>query len=206
MRRPNRYAVRTVPRAPLITEAEVFARVLTAIKTIKAMPDGERRFLIAGTKSGWVQTLVEWSDLVAQAEQPKDDVDVRERYHPKRAEISDAIIAGEWFARLAIIPRNVSEHERQMHLYRAGLIKSRLVVDQVILDLWASGWSVFLIGGHSRVRMSEKEVLARFKIIASDLYEIANGTAELSNVDARQRAERDRQARTLADGAAAKAG
>lgn len=206
MRRPNRYAIRSAPRPALIPEAEVFARVLTAIKTLKAMPDRERRFLMAGTKSGWVQTLVEWSDLVAQAEQPKDDFEPREKHHPKRAEISDAIVAGEWFALLAIIPRNVSEHERQLRFYQAGIHKSRLIVDQVILDLWASGWSVFHIGGHSRVRMSEKEVLARFKIIAADLYEIANGTAELANVDARKRAERGRQVRAAANGAAAKAG
>jgi len=206
VRRPNRYAVRTVPRAPLITEAEVFARVLTAIKTIKAMPDGERRFLIAGTKSGWVQTLVEWADLVAQAEQPKDDVEPREVYRPKRAEISDAMIAGEWFALLAIIPRNVSEHERQMRRYSSGLVNSRLVVDQLILDLWASGWPVDYIASHSRVRMSEKEVLARFKIIAADLHGIANGTAELADVDARKRAERGRQARAPANGTAVKVG
>jgi len=202
----TRYAIRPRPRAPVISEDEVFARVLTAIKTLKAMPDRERRFLMAGTKSGWVQTLVEWSDLVAQAELPKDELDVRDRYEPKRAEISDAIIAGEWFARLAIIPRNVSEHDHQMRLYRAGFVKSRLIRDQVILDLWSSGWSTFHIGAHSRIRMSEKEVLARFKIIADDLWKIANGTAELSNVDARKRAERGCQTRAAANGAASKAG
>lgn len=206
MRRPDRYAIRGARRAPMIPEAEVFARVLTAIKTIKAMPDGERRFLMAGTKSGWVQTLVEWADLVAQAEQPKDDVDPREVYRPKRAEISDAMVAGEWFALLAIIPRNVSEHEHQMRRYSAGLVNYRLVVDQLILDLWASGWPVDYIASHSRVRMSEKEVLERFKIIAADLHGIANGTAELSNVDARKRAERGCQTRAAANGSASKAG
>lgn len=78
MRKPRQFtAPRYIPRIP---EDEVFARVLSAIKTIKAMPDAERRFLMAGTKSGWVQTLVEWADLVAQAEQPKDDVEPREVY------------------------------------------------------------------------------------------------------------------------------
>ena len=204
MRRSRTFtAPRYIPRIP---EDEVFARVLSAIRTIKAMPDAERRFLMAGKKSGWVQTLVEWSDLVAQAEQPKDDFEPREKHHPKRAEISDAIVAGEWFALLAIIPRNVSEHERQFRLYQAGIHKSRLIVDQVILDLWASGWPVDYIAAHSRVRMSEKEVLARFKIIAEDLWKIANGTAKLADVHARNRAERHRQARTAANGTAAKVG
>lgn len=170
------------------------------------MPDAERRFLMAGKKSGWVQTLVEWSDLVAQAETPKDDVEPREVYRPRRAEVSDAMIAGEWFANLAIMPRNVSEHERQLRLYAAGVVKSRLVVDQIILDLWASGWPTDYIGSHSRIRMSDKEVLVRFKLIASDLYEIANGTAKLADVHARQRAERSRQARTAGNGTAAKVG
>ena len=40
-------------RVQYISEAEVFSRTLTAIRTLKAMPDRERRFLASGTKAAW---------------------------------------------------------------------------------------------------------------------------------------------------------
>lgn len=189
----TRYAIRPRPRAPVISEDEVFARVVTAIKTLKAMPDRERRFLMAGTKSGWVQTLVEWSDLVAQAELPQDELDVRDRYEPKRAEISDAIIAGEWFAKLAVLLWNVDEFERCLGRYRAGSAKSPQVDDQKILNWYAAGWSLKLIG--ERLGFNEHQIERRLSEIRLALWSIANGRARLADTSARQRERKRDKAR-----------
>lgn len=165
------------PRIPYISEEEVFARTLTAIRTLKAMPDRERRFLLAGTKAAWPATLVEWSDLLAQAEQTPDDIEPREKITPKRSEISDALVAGEWFAKLALLPENVDEFHRVVEGYRAGRLKTPQVEDQRFLTLHSQGWSLKLIG--SRFKLDENQAERRLYEIARNLWRIANQTARI---------------------------
>lgn len=172
-------------RAVVISEDEAFSRTIAAIKTLKAMPDHERRFLMAGTKSGWVQTLVEWSDLVAQAEQTKDDYDPLERYRPKRAEISDALIAGEWFAKLAILPWNIDEFGRCLARYRAGLARTPQVEDQKFITLYAFGFSLKIIG--ERIGLNEQQAERRLLEIRDALSAIANGRARFADIDTIER-------------------
>lgn len=168
------------PRMPYISEAEVFERTLTAIRTLKAMPDRERRFLASGTKAAWPATLVEWSDLLAQAEQTPDDIEPREKINPKRSEISDALVAGEWFAKLALLPENIDEFEKRVEQYRIGKAKSPQVIDQRILTLWAFGWSLRLIG--QRFGWNENQTERRLYEIARNLFRIANKTARFADL------------------------
>lgn len=193
----TRYAIprtaRIARRAAMIPEERVFSRVLTAIRALKALPDKELRFLYAGKKSGWVQTLVEWADLVAQAELPRDDHDARDRWHPTRAEISDAMIAGEWFAKLAVLPENVDEFEKRLGLYRASLARTAQVEDQRILVWVASGLSLKLIG--ERLGRNEHQIERRIAEIRNSLWQIANGTARLADVEARERQRKSDKAR-----------
>lgn len=177
------------PRAPYISEAEVFARTLTAIRTLKAMPDRERRFLASGTKAAWPATLVEWSDLLAQAEQTPDDIEPREKINPKRSEISDALVAGEWFAKLALLPENIDEFEACVERYRIGKVKSPQVDDQRLLTLYSQGWSLKLIG--QRFTMNEHECERRLNEIARNLFRIANKTARYADLYRIQKLSRE---------------
>lgn len=178
------------PRAPYISEADVFARTLTAIRTLKAMPDRERRFLASGTKAAWPATLVEWSDLLAQAEQTPDDIEPRERITPKRAEISDALVAGEWFAKLALLPVNIDEFEKRVEGYRTGVYKSPQVDDQRLLTLYSQGWSLKLIG--QRFGWNDQQCERRFNEIARNLFLIANKTARYADLHRIQSLSRER--------------
>jgi hypothetical protein len=179
----------TVPsRMPYIPEAEVFSRTLTAIRTLKAMPDRERRFLASGTKAAWPATLVEWSDLLAQAEQTPDDIEPREKINPKRSEISDALVAGEWFAKLALLPENIAEFEACVEAYRVGRAKSPQVQDQKILTLYSQGWSLRLIG--QRFGMNEQMLERRLNEISRNLFRIGNKTARYADLHRIQKAKR----------------
>jgi len=178
------------PRTPYISEAEVFSRTLTAIRTLKAMPDRERRFLASGTKAAWPATLVEWSDLLAQAEQTPDDVEPREKINPKRSEISDALVAGEWFAKLALLPENIEEFEQCIEAYRTGMAKTPQVRDQKIVTLYSQGWSLKLIG--QRFGWNENQCERRLFEIARNLWRIGNKTARYADLYRIQKLSRER--------------
>jgi hypothetical protein len=184
------------PRTPYISEAEVFSRTLTAIRTLKAMPDRERRFLASGTKAAWPATLVEWSDLLAQAEQTPDDIEPREKINPKRSEISDALVAGEWFAKLALLPENIDEFEKRVEEYRRGrdaygnIVRSPQVDDQRLLTLYSQGWSLKLIG--QRFGWNENQCERRLFEIARNLHRIANKTARYADLYRIQKLSKER--------------
>lgn len=210
------------PRAPYISEAEVFERTLTAIRTLKAMPDRERRFLASGTKAAWPATLVEWSDLLAREGNdpkkdfkpgvriyrrdipiepfmdivdakgeipPRDDDDRRERDDPTRKEISDSLIAGAWFAKLALLPENIDEFERCVEQYRTGSSKSPQVADQRILTLHAQGWGPRLIG--MKFGLNSDQIEKRIYQISRELFRIANGTARYADLYRIQKLSRE---------------
>lgn len=160
-----------------IDEAEVFSRVLTAIRTLRAMPDQERRFLASGTKAAWPETLVEFSDLVARADGPVESDSIPVRHDPKRTEISDALVAGEWFARLALLHENYADFERRILEFRAGSRPTPQVDDQRFLTWYAQGWSLKNIG--QRLGLNEHEAERRLYEIARSLWRIANGAARL---------------------------
>lgn len=267
MRASHRAYVPTLPpRAPYISEAEVFARTLTAIRTLKAMPDRERRFLAAGSKIAWVQVILERGDENAQAStdfeplqrvikkhraprqelapepppregpplpqlardgilanvakrsaslethaaplenrpdgsakiayQPasvapcRDEEQPRERVHLKRADIDDALVAGEWFAKLALLPVNIDEFEKRVEGYRTGVYKSPQVDDQRLLTLYSQGWSLKLIG--QRFGWNEHQTERRFNEIARNLFLIANKTARYADLHRIQKLNRER--------------
>lgn len=182
-----------------ISEDEAWRRVMAAIRTLKAMPDAERRFLTSGSRSGWVITLVEWSDLVSQAEDvqpgapPRDEHDTPpERYQPKRAEISDALVAGEWFAKLAITADNVREFADRLDDYRTGRERSPQVKDQRILEMFVRGYGLKTIGG--RFKLNEHQIERRLLEIRTTIAAIANGRGGLVEPPRAQRAQVARQA------------
>jgi hypothetical protein len=154
------------------------------------MPDRERRFLASGTKAAWPATLVEWSDLLAQAEQTPDDIEPREKINPKRLEISDALVAGEWFAKLALLPENVEEFEHCVEAYRIGKTKSPQVIDQRLLTLYSQGWSLKLIG--QRFGWNENQCERRLFEIARNLWRVANKTARYADLYKLQKLSKER--------------
>lgn len=194
MRRPDRYAFRGPPKPPRISEAEALRRTLAAIRTMRALPDRERRFLLAGTKSAMPQYVVEFSDLVAQAEQTQDDVDPREVFKPTRADVADAVIAYGWFSQLSLLDWNVREFEDVTARYRAGYGRAALVDDQRFLNWYAAGFTLKLIG--ERLKLNEHQAEQRLEGIAENLCKIANGRAKLADIVERQRTRKLHQARS----------
>lgn len=178
------------PTQDLIPEAIVFDRVLDAIRTLHALPDGERRFLAAGTKSAWPAHLVEFADLVAQAEITPDEDTRPQRFKPTRAQISDATVAGAWWAQLVLMSKgNVDEFLDRSDLYRAGRVSSRLIFDQRIVEAYAVGFSVKAIGEREG-RKSEHEIYRNLYRVARDLWSIANGLARIAHHSDRVRLRR----------------
>lgn len=148
-----------------------------------------------------MQTLVEFSDLVARAEIVQDDTEPRDRYQPTRKEISDALIAGEWFAKLALLPENVDEYERLTDVRRRSDRRvSTYVEEQKVIAWWAFGMSLRLIG--EGLRVNEFEAERRLNQAAISLWRIANGWAEFADVEARSRARKRYAARIPGRGAA----
>lgn len=186
---------------PWIDEAEVFSRVLTAIKTLQAMPDQERRFLASGTKAAWPPTLVEFSDLVAQAEMPPDTDAIRGRVNLRSSEISDALIAGDWFAKLALIHENYPQFQVRLHDYRSHKRVSPQVDDQKFLSWYAHGWSLKNIG--QRFGINEHQAERRLYEIARHLWRIANRTARLVEPESTERGRELAEARDALRGARA---
>lgn len=265
MRKPNRYAARFAierRRTPAIPEDAAFGRVLSAIRTIEAMPDRERRFLTSG-QGLWLAKLgskLTWHDLNSHEDKnleplhrvhvdipadiaeffglPGDRVDrmpdtpptpmrvgdvcqarvdfrnermaarakrrginpvkfvpavgyipekepeeSRESFRPTRAQVSDAIVAGEWFAKLALMPENIDEFERRLDQYANGGRRSPQVDDQRILSFYAFGWSLKLIG--ERYGLNEFQTERRIAEIRTSVHRIANGWARLADIENR---------------------
>lgn len=194
----NRYRS-NYERPALLSEGEVLRRVITSIKTLKALPDAERRHLLSGTRAAWPQPLVEWADLLARAEITDDDFEPPEKYQPKRSEISDALIAAEWFAKLALLPENIDEFEARVAIYRLGKSKSVQVDDQKILSWVAFGWSLKSIG--QRIGMNETQAERRYYEIIRNLARCANGQARLIDPATRKRKREYSEARNAGCGA-----
>ena len=274
-----RYATASMQRAAAIPADEVFARVLTAIKTLQAMPDAERRFLLAGQGSwlGKMGSVLTWHDANAaedknleplhrvHVEIPKDiaeffglpgdkvdrDPDAppmpmrvgdvsqarvdfrsermsdrmkrrgikpvkyvpaigpfpekepeqsREMFRPTSAQVSDALVAGDWFAKVALLrddrycPKaerliaNVDQFEVRFAKFKAGGRRSFLVDDQRVLVWLAKGFSLRAIG--LRLELSGDEMEIRLNEIRRSLFRIANGAARLADPEQRSRDRR----------------
>lgn len=85
-----------VMRVPdfLPTKASIEDRVLTACKTIRVLPDRERKFLgtLPMRQPVWQEAVNEWTAYGAEEE--------RERFQPTRAQVSDCFVALAWCAPL----------------------------------------------------------------------------------------------------------
>jgi hypothetical protein len=122
---------------------------------------------------------------------PKRDEDGHsERQEPTRAEISDVLVAGEWFAKLALLPENIDEFEHRVEKYRTGATKSPQVADQRLLTLHAQGWGLKLIG--SRFGLNADQTEKRLLEIARNLFRIANGTARYADLSRIEKLSKER--------------
>ena len=224
----NRYSsIGRIHARSLISEADVLRRTLTAIRTLKAMPDRERRFLTSGSKSflATLGSVLTWHDANAHedtkleplervCEGPvrymsptsryvpeKEQEGSREQQRPSRADISDAMIAGEWFAKLALLPENIDEFEARVDLYRQKKRRSPQVGDQEFMTWLSLGWTLKSIG--ERLKLNENQAERRGHEISRNLWRIANGTARVCDIDDRRRERERAKARHVASGARA---
>lgn len=212
----DRYA-RPRETVPTVSGVEALRRVLTAILTMEAEPAVFRRVV----KSNWPSDFEHHAEAIKLAvfrgdledkkfrrlrardfddvhlDWPSSDDAPPPKFRPTRKQIDDAMIAGEWFARLSIVTderydpkskrlvKNCDQFALRIEAYRRGEAATPLVDDQKILTWVAKGWSVRVIG--QRFTMSEDEMGTRIDEIAHSLSSIANGYARLQEPSARKR-------------------
>jgi len=213
------YAPTLPPRAPYISEAEVFERTLTAIKTLRALPLG----IFLGAKSTWPRELDFHAEAIRLAMTPGAKVENKKiekaikklrakdfddinldgepvsnmpeppiRKHPTKEQISDCPVALEWFAKLALLPENISQFEKRCEDMRIGKRRTPQVDDQIILTLYAIGFSSRLIG--MRLKKQDREIERELNVIARKLFLIANKTARYADLSRIQKLSREREA------------
>ena len=200
---------------PMIPESEVFFRVLKAIEVIRMLPEPKwqkvrsnwpRSFEFHGeairramTPPGPEPTkqikraikrlrYQDFADLHLSNEVVSNMPDIPAKAPPSSDEISDAEIAGEWFAKLALLPENVEEFERRVVEFRSGKRKVAQVTDQFIMTSLALGYSLWSIARHNEVKLDERQLERRINEISRSLFRIANRTAPIIDIEARQRA------------------
>lgn len=147
---------------------------MRAIRTLACVTDPERSFLAAGSKSQWPQTLVEWADLVAQAENQEIGAAVTP-FRPTPEDIGDYLVALEWVAALRRMPRVAGRTVRKGR-------RDRMTPDQEIVWLVAWEFSFEEIG--RRIGRNALHTRRRYRSIVDDLWRIANGYVRLVDIDA----------------------
>lgn len=212
----NRYARHLA--APMIPESEIMPRVLASVRTMRAMPgvrmtasrsSWPREFdfhaiaIVEAVFSGETDNKMfrrlryrDFEDVHFGKPASDDDDDANENLNaaerrfepPSRAEVSDALIAGAWFARLALLAENIDEFEGRVAEFRSGKRRNPQVEDQEIVSFVAFGWSFYAIGKRLDVDGQQAENL--YFSIARRLFDIANGRTKLADPIARQRARK----------------
>lgn len=89
---PRRPAPRVAPSKVKVSRSDVELRLMTAMKTLRAVPDKERRFFIV--KSSSPDYIREYID----AYDPEDDAQAR--FQPTPADVSDYLTALTWVRHL----------------------------------------------------------------------------------------------------------
>lgn len=221
----NRYARRPAP--PIIPESEIMPRVLASVRTMRAMPgvrmtasrsSWPREFdfhaiaIVEAVFAGETDNKMfrrlryqDFEDVHFGKPASDDDDDANENLNaaerrfdpPSRAEVSDALIAGAWFARLALLAENIDEFEHCVAEFRAGARRNPQVEDQQIVSYVAFGWSFYAIG--KRLDTDAQQAEHRYCSISRRLFDIANGRTRLADPAARARCRRARQAAEVAD-------
>lgn len=183
MKFSSRYAVpkhaAMARRAAMISDDDVERRVLRAIRTLKCVRDRDRSFLAAGAKSSMPDTLVEFADLVARAENPDPVVGQASPFFPTRADFGDYLLALSWVAALARLPnkRKPRSVRQRASRQRASEIPSEF--DQRILWWVAFEFSFAAIG--REINRDEYQAQRRYREIIADCWRIANGCVTLQD-------------------------
>lgn len=190
----------------LIPEGEVFDRVLTSIKTMRKLPSAAMQ----SVRSNWPRELEFHGEAIKVAVfagnledkkfkklavrdfedvylgPPADDEPVRDR--PATAhEITDASVAGLWFAKVALLPHNFAEFQAVLERHRKRKANTTFVADQKILSWLSRGFSIRSIGEHRDIRLDDRQVERRISQISRDLFRIANKTARLVDPEGQPR-------------------
>lgn len=205
------------PRAPYISEAEVFARVTTAIKTLRSLPLG----VFLGTRSNWPRELDFHAEAIrlamtpgAKVENKKikqaikklrardfDDINLdgepisnmaepSSRKRPTEKQISDCPVALGWYAKLSQLPENIGQFEGRCDELRTAKRRTAEVDDQIIVTLYALGFSPRIIA--MRLKKTDREVERDLNAVARKLFLIANGLARYADLHRIQNLSRER--------------
>jgi hypothetical protein len=191
--------------ANTIPEAEVFRRTLAAVRTLKKLPSGK----IQSVRSNWPREFEFHGEAIKAAvfagaarddkkfkrlrardfddlhlgPPPKGDEPPEVVRPATAAEITDAEIAGAWFAKLALMPENAAEFRSAVERYRIGRASNTFVADQIVVALMASGWGPRAIGEHDRIKLTERQAERLINEISRNLWRIANGTARIISLE-----------------------
>jgi hypothetical protein len=159
------------PPPETVTLAETERRILRAIRTLKVVRDPDAAYLRAGSRSSWPAILREWSDLLAQAENPDRDAPVLSPFQPTRFDLDDYLTALGWVTELAQL-----SSKRRPRRRRKGEENWPQDADQELLWLVAHGFSFQSIGRRGRFRgLHEEQIRRRYETVITNCWRIANG-------------------------------
>lgn len=165
----------------LVSLEQTERRILRAIRTLRCVRDPDAAFLAAGSRVMWPAILREWSDLLAQAENPDDDRPVLSPFQPTRFDLGDYLIALGWVTELAQMSSKPRPRRR-----RAGEENWPQDADQELLWLVAHEFDFRSIGQRGRFRgMHEHQLRRRYDSVLTNCWRIANGWHRLSRPAAR---------------------
>jgi hypothetical protein len=205
------------PRTSYISEADAFDRTQRAILTLAAVPKGgpagvrsnwpkhfdfhAEAIRIAMTPGARVENPKIEKAIKKLRAQDFDDINLDGktvsnmpsapyREPPSAEAVSDCLVAGEWFAKLALLPENIDQFEHRVEEMRTGKRKSAMVDDQIIVMLYAQGWSLRMIG--IRFRWNEDQTERRLFEVARHLFRLANGTARYADLSRIEKLSKER--------------
>ena len=159
------------PPPETVTLEETERRVLRAIRTLRCVRDPEAAYLKAGSRVSWPAILREWSDLVAQAENPDVDGPDMAPFEPTRFDLGDYLTALSWVSELAQL-----SSKRRPRRRRKGEENWPQDADQELLWLIAHEFDFRSIGRRPRFRgLHEQQIRRRYETVVTNCWRIANG-------------------------------
>ena len=169
-----------------ISHNDVERRILRAVRTLKCVRDRDAAFLSAGSRSSMPAYLVEFADLVARAELQEPEPGLASPFFPTRFDIGDYLVALDWLAGLARLPRKRAPRSK-----RRGNSDFPADTDQRIVVWIAFEFSCAAIGRMREVNKNEFEVKRRYRTILDDCWRIANGYVALQSFSEGRSADRE---------------
>lgn len=159
------------PPPETVTLEDTERRVLRAIRTLRCVRDPEAAYLTAGSRAMWPAILREWSDLLAQAENPETDRPVLWPFRPTRFDLGDYLTALGWVTALSQL-----SSKRRPRRRRKGQENWPQDADQELLWLVAHEFDFRSIARRGRFRgTNEQQLRRRYETVITNCWRIANG-------------------------------